>query len=160
VVQKFDDWLTGNLLILALFVMAIFGTLFILYILWMLSSLLNSDQPPRSLKSWVIHNFSPSSKKIRVFLFNMFYHFVILGFTIKVLFFPDKPEIQHWLSIVIMVMFMSPIAAYFYGWDMRFKAIIPANAPKHERLFALIIMLIGYSLIFLLWLGVIDGYSK
>ena len=86
--------------------------------------------------------------------FNILFHFGILGFIVRPLFYPDMPN-EYWLILLVMIFFMGPIVAYFFGWEMRLKGYVSADAPKLQRLSLVLLLMVVYAFAFLKWLGVI-----
>jgi len=159
-VDNIDSWASGIFLLISLVAIFAAGSVLILFISWMLTSLINFNESPKDFKGWVVATFSSSSKKIKVFLTNVFFHFVVLGFVVKLLVFPTMPDLDHWLTMLIMMMFMNPIAQFYFGWEMRFKGVIPADAPKYKRVTAVAFMIAGYIFMFLSWVGVIERLPR
>ncbi|TLS67210.1 hypothetical protein FEF65_07140 [Mariprofundus erugo] len=95
--------------------------------------------------------------RTKSFFANLLFHFVVLGFGARLLFLPDLPD-GHWFILLVMIFFMDPIIAYFFGWSMSLRGTVGEDAPKYQRLISLVIMVTGYIFIFLTWLGVIGHW--
>jgi len=95
--------------------------------------------------------------KTKTLLLNLIFHFVILGFGVRLLFLPILPD-EHWLVLLGMACVMDPIIAYFFGWNMTFRTTVGDDAPKSHRLFTLVVGVITYIFIFLIWLGMIGHW--
>ncbi len=67
---------------------------------------------------------------------------------------------EYWLALLLMMFLMNPIMVYFFNWEMNLRGHIPADAPKYQRLIAVVILIAVYTLMFLLWLGVVEPISK
>ena len=92
--------------------------------------------------------------RAKVLWVNILFHFGILGFIVRPLFYPDMIN-EYWLILIIMVFLMNPIVNYFYGWEMHLRGCVPADAPKLQRLSLLLLLMVAYAFAFLKWLGVI-----
>jgi len=93
--------------------------------------------------------------KTKTLLLNVIFHFMILGFGVRLLFYPEMPD-GHWLGLVFMTFVMRPIVAYFYGWNMTLRGTVGDDAPKFHRLSLLVILVTAYIVSLLIWLGVVD----
>ncbi|EAU54223.1 MULTISPECIES: hypothetical protein [Mariprofundus] len=95
--------------------------------------------------------------RAKALLINIFFHFVVLGVGVRLLFFPNLPD-GHWFVLLVMTFFMDPIVAYLFGWSMNMRTTVGADAPKSHRFFTFVVGLISYMFIFLIWMGVIGHW--